>query len=440
MALPATGVIEVRIGGSDTQCSGGFNPARGGTDYSLQNAAQATGTVTSATTTVTATTGIFTSVMVGNYITDGTIYKEITAFTSATIVTVDSAPTWTAATIYVGGAFASIGKATAVGTGAGSVIFVKYNASPFVTTTASTNVATGCVAGGAGVTFCGYDTTRTLRNTDANRPTLQIGSGVATSTLFVGVGGPDKQNFILDGHNETTSIGCNDRGIAWRCKAINFTAGAFLQSTTGQSTAIYCEATGCSTVSPFVTIGFYCSSHGNTVAGFAGGTYYGCAAYGNTGATTDGFGLTGSTAVNNAAVNCVSYGNGRDGFRGSASTNTAQFINCIAEGNAGWGFNEQGTSLRMVLLNCASFNNTLGRATAVTAATPVSDISPITCSVSPFTNAASADFSLNATATGGVLVRGAGYPALSTDGLTASAFDPGISQHADPLVYKVIGG
>ena len=88
-------------------CATTASPSSGkwAVDYSQQSSNWATGTVTSSSTTVTATTSIFTESMVGNLITDGTTYKEITAYTSGTVVTVDSAPSWTSATIYVGGAF-----------------------------------------------------------------------------------------------------------------------------------------------------------------------------------------------------------------------------------------------------------------------------------------------------------------------------------------------
>lgn len=107
MALPATVIWECRTTGSDSN-GGGFDPSLGGVDYSQQNAAQATGIASSSGATVTATTSIFTSQMVGNLITDGTTWKEITAFTSATVVTVDSAPSWTAASVKVGGALATL--------------------------------------------------------------------------------------------------------------------------------------------------------------------------------------------------------------------------------------------------------------------------------------------------------------------------------------------
>lgn len=436
MALPATGVIEVRLTGSDTQCAGGFNAARGGTDYTLQDAAQATGTVTSVTTTVTATTSIFTAAMVGNYITDGTTFKEITAFTSATIVTVDSAPSWTAATIYVGGALASPGKAASIGLVSGNVVFVKYNASPYVATAATTNVASGCVAPVNSTTWCGYDTTRAVRNTDTNRPTFQINTGVSTATLFTSTANVDIQNLIGDGNNQTASIFISTRGLNWRCKAINFTAGGFLQNNAGQGVAFWCEASGCSSVSPFKTNALACISHGNSVSGFDGGNVVDCISYANTGGTSDGFGLSGLTSIATMVVNCVAYGNGRDGFRFTG--NPGLCVNCIAEANSGFGFNEQSVNLRMLLQNCGSYNNSSGRSSMVTATSPVADLNAVTASSSFFVNAASGNFALNNNQGAGALARAAGFPALSADGLTASFPDVGAAQHQDvPTLVSV---
>ena len=123
MTLPATAMIVQRTSGSNSN-GGGFNSARGGTNYATQDSAQATGTATSASTTLTATTGIFTSAMVGNYVTDGTTWKEITAFTSSTVVTLDSAPSWTAASIKVGGGVLTIAKAFAIAI-AGNYIYLQ---------------------------------------------------------------------------------------------------------------------------------------------------------------------------------------------------------------------------------------------------------------------------------------------------------------------------
>src|SRR4030067_952391 len=117
--LPSTGVIEIRSTATANNVNGGgFNAARGGTNYAQQEAAQLTNTdLTTAgagATTVTSAGGGFTSAMVGNYIhiTAGTYFQaslyEIVTFTDANNVILDRTPSSGAAgsggTFYVGGA------------------------------------------------------------------------------------------------------------------------------------------------------------------------------------------------------------------------------------------------------------------------------------------------------------------------------------------------
>lgn len=113
-ALPATGVYELRTTATSGNVNGcGFSSARGGTDYTLQNAAQLTNTdgTAAGTTTFTSLGSTFTSQMVGNYLhitasTGLTVgWYEITTFTDANNVVLDRTPgTGTATTFYVGGA------------------------------------------------------------------------------------------------------------------------------------------------------------------------------------------------------------------------------------------------------------------------------------------------------------------------------------------------
>lgn len=99
MALPATTVWECRTDGSATN-GGGFNSARGGTDYSQQAAAQVdeNSTVDSpGTTTLTCDRRVFTSAMVGNlmYLTGGgatTGWYEVVTYVDVNTVTLDRTP------------------------------------------------------------------------------------------------------------------------------------------------------------------------------------------------------------------------------------------------------------------------------------------------------------------------------------------------------------
>jgi len=119
-ALPGTGVFNVKPTGTVGGVNGAmFNPARGGTDYSLQDSAQLhlTDFTTSGagSTTLATATGGFTPNMVGNgiHLVSGTNFTagwyEITTYTDGTHVVLDRTPTAGGAGSlgngYIGGAF-----------------------------------------------------------------------------------------------------------------------------------------------------------------------------------------------------------------------------------------------------------------------------------------------------------------------------------------------
>ncbi len=120
MAISAGAIWRVRIGGSNTLCSGLFDPTivGAGADYTEQDTAQLALTdLASATpyTTITSATGGFTAAMVGNgiYIASGTGFTAgryiITAYTSSNSVTVDRA----CATVNASAGVAKVGGALA---------------------------------------------------------------------------------------------------------------------------------------------------------------------------------------------------------------------------------------------------------------------------------------------------------------------------------------
>lgn len=456
MAFNATAVWEVRNGGSDTQCGGGFDAAisGAGTDYSQQSAAQATGTVTSSTTTVTATTGIFTSAMVGNVITDGTTYKFITGFTSSTVVTVDSAPSWTGATIYVGGALATPGKAAGLRV-LGNTVYIKYNASPFVITTSSSNVAAGII----NITYngsdtvldywIGYDTTRTIKNMDTNKPTIQIdsGGGVSSVTVFRYASASTVhnllvRNIIIDGNLKTAIKGfstasANAGNWFHQCEAINCTNSGFAPE--NGSMLIGCVAAGCSTQPAFdlstqSVFLFGCIARNNTITGFSWSVNSGCAlvnciSYSNSGGSSDGFAI-GAGGVGGKMTNCTAYNNGRDGFRFSGSNiRGAVGINCLSVSNAGYGFNDTGSPV--VSYNCAGYNNTSGNENAIT-----QSFSFVTLTADPFVDAPNGNFALNNASGGGALLRQLGFPGTFPDGTTTGYTDIGAVQSRVPTAAE----
>ena len=115
-ALPATAVINIRPGATAGNLNGGgFNSARSGTDYSLQDAAQLHGTdgTSTASTTFNSVAGTFTDAMKGNYLhlisatgADEVVgWYEIVSVTDANNVVLDrTSGTYTVGDFYVGGA------------------------------------------------------------------------------------------------------------------------------------------------------------------------------------------------------------------------------------------------------------------------------------------------------------------------------------------------
>ena len=100
-------------------------------------------------------------------------------------------------------------------------------------------------------------------------------------------------------------------------------------------------------------------------------------------------------------------------------------MNCIAESNGTQGW--LGGTSRYTLINSASYLNGTARSSVTTGA--VFDIGAILGTGSFFTNAAAQDFTLNATAGAGALLRATGFPATLA-GL-AKYVDIGAIQHLD---------
>jgi hypothetical protein len=419
VALNAAIVWEVQTGGSDSN-GGGFKTGATGTDRTLSTTARATlttaSTVNATTTIINVAAGDYTvsATDVGNVlqVTGGTATAGFYEITSADTVnnrwTVDRAVGTAAQTVAgaMGGCLASGGKACGPAI-TGHIVYVKNGT--YTITTATTDVAGGVWFNGTFgkvVLFVGYGTTRTPTNTDT-RPLIQYQAALSTATFtnsaatFV--------NLALDGNNNTAAKNCGGNGTFWRCSFTGFT-------TAGGGPSFECSATANSAAvfngSPNVA----CEAYANTASPFTSVTNcVDCLSYNNTGASTDGFG-------NGYLFNCVAYGNGRDGFR------PIQAVNCHAEANAGVGFslNSRGG----LLLNCSGYNNTGGLRAAGDPST-ASGLVTVT-SGSVFTNAAGNDFSLNATALRGALLRAAGVPGTYPRGTTRGYLDIGAAQHADP--------
>lgn len=432
MALSANTVWEVRTAGSDV-AGGGFVSGASGTDYSQQDAKNTVGNnisttdaVAIGTTTITSATASFTSAIVGNivYFAGGTgsitgVWRQVATFTNSTTIVLDAAiAASTGMTMNIGGALASPGQASA-SIVASNTVYVK--AGTYTITSATQSISGGCVKlnmAGNPIQFVGYSTVRG----DNGRPTFILGAGVSTATVFTALCYLSLSNLILDGNNQTASSGYNggsaNQSILSNVLAQNFTATGLLGGNVIH-TFLKCSATGNSAVgfSGQFSLAVGCEAYGNTASGFSQINCLNCLSYGNTGASSDGFSTAQST------INCIAYGNGRDGFR---SGGAMQGANCYAEGNAGKGIGLN--RLTDTLLNCFTFNNTGGSTTTVTGAL----FQTVTAlSSSGFVNAASSNFALNSTVGGGASLRATGYPGVFPRGLTTGYIDIGAAQHQD---------
>ncbi len=418
--ISSSTVWEVRQNGSDTN-GGGYVST--GTDYSVNANKNASGcsacgsatdnlsttdAVAAGTTTITSASANFQTSIIGNiiYLAGGTgsltgTWRQVTARASTTSITVDATvATGTGITMNIGGALASPGIVSAMPNFAsGMIIYVKYSATPYAITSASIGVSGGVIQTGMTVRYIGYDTTRTAGNTDANRPTLQLASGVASATVITLTtpGTPTGYNLIADCNGQTTSRGFNinsSYGSHARLKAMNCTNGGIVTAS-GQH-LIHVEVAGCSSQVALQmaypgSACVNCEIHDNSVTGANGGGMF---------------------------INTLSYNNTGRGFELIATANNI---------NSNW-------------ITGAAYNNTSGYAHANLTGNPLTSILQITAG-SVFTNATAGDFSLNNIAGRGAALRAAATLSNTFPrGLTVGYRDIGAAQHQDPAGGGTSGG
>lgn len=434
MAIGATAVWEVRTTGSDAQ--GGFYTS-GGTDYSQQDAAQLSlaDVVTNGTTTVTSVTGGFTAAMIGNgFNIAGTIY-QITARTDTNTVTIDRTAGAASGQVgKVGGALATPSKA--IGSAVGSnQIWIKQGAY-----TVSANPTLGFagvtpLSGSNPTRISGYGVARGDSPSGATRPTLTA-SGTTTTILPINVSGVWVESLILDCNSLTGSSGLVQSGNwsgARRLWIKNFKL--YGAQVTGNScffrdSEISGGVTGATAAITTTTdtqiVGNYvhdnvCPGIVDTIGG-VGTLILNNIVANNTGASSDGIQVNYNVTIFGNTV----YGNGRDGIRNTANFNISYLIQRnVLVNNGGYGLNFSGG---LVIAapeydNNAYYNNTSG-----TRNNCGSGSSDVILTASPFTNAGSGDFSLNATAGGGAASRAAGIPGAFPGGLTTGYPDIGAVQ------------
>jgi hypothetical protein len=430
MALNTTGIFEVDIGhgsASDSLNAGFFAPngSGAGTDYSIQSPIACTDLVIdgSDNTKVSSSSIGFTLAHQRNglRITTGTgfttgLYEIVSV--SAGVATLDRAcgtAGSTGGTARVGGPLASPGGAMALGTAVGQTVFLRYAASSY-DCGSSANAAGGRVnlTTNKPTTFIGYDATRTLTNTDANRPLMR-----ATANSMALVTAP-LQSIVRNvrfgrSASETGVTGYTDTGgvsggIVERCQA-NSIATGFTHAQGGRISTL-CEAVSC-------TNGFNKTATSSVV--FLGDVARNC--------TTNGFLLSGAygsliwcqatecgtgflfQANYYTVLLCTAYKSANNGFDWSNQYIT-WIADCLATENGtsstGYGFAMGvGVDPYSFMRNCAGHGNASGNldANMTTLAEGF-----VALSADPFTNAAGLDFSLNSTAGGGALLKGAGWP------------------------------
>jgi hypothetical protein len=457
MALAAATVWEIRnTNGSDTN-GGGFVAGATGTDYSQQNAKNTAGNnisttnaVTNNTTTVTSATASFTSAIVGNIIylsgtgtTTG--WYQVVTFTNSTTIVVDRATGstgGTGVTMNIGGALATISQA-ASNSVSSNKLFVQDVGTYAMTASTTLATTTSPVATVPFTRLIGYTTTRG----DNGKPTIQATTNSGITCLNVTGGGWIIENFIVDGNSLATSTCVNfggQRSIARNIKAINFLQNGDCEVTSGKSGAaagIKLTTTVCYALRNWV--------HDNVCSGIvmtSGGIAISNIISNNTGATSDGIVFDTADLI---ATNTI-YGNGRDGIRAASvnSVSAPHIFNNILSNNSGWGMTfstAAGAPADPMMDGNGYFNNTSGTRTNAddTTVNKQNNVAPYTNAYdvviagsvnTPFTNAGSNDFSLNANNPGGANFRGVGKPA-TWPGLTpppTSYRDFGAVQHADP--------
>lgn len=441
MALPATTVWEVRTTGNDEN-GGGFNSARdavNGVDYSQQDAPQldltdlacASGTPT----VLTSVTGGFTHAMEGNIIqihagTNFTAgFYEIVTYTNTNTVTLDRTPIASGEASVghgkVGGALASPGKACGAMVG-GNLMWVK--AGTYTVSSASANIASGCLALPAGVSdaVCtvieGYNSTRgdlgtkpllnlTVLTSAGNVVDLSAGSAIARN-ISISLKSNDDAGVAFNGGATTRAEFCNSRygGNAFYsvrscvgCYALDFSGIGFYSCS-----AIYCVADG--------------GIQEGSATGFRPDSWFAvchCIAV----RCVTGFSPTHFAA---SFSHCTAYDCG-DGFSNGAKGTT--FSNCVAETCSGYGFTGSTLGQANLLVNCAGYNNTSGNYNATYCTRVVGFQNG---SGSFFVDAAGNNFTPNATANAGALLLGAAWPtAFPGMSSIANKLDIGAAQHQE---------
>lgn len=458
-ALPATTVWEIQASGTHANDSngGGFNAARGGTDYT-QGAGQThidiTDLVTDgATTTVmVSATRNFVASDVGNIISvttsdsDGYAYTErfeivSVASNKATVdrawASANNSASATKAVGILGGCLASPGglgailKQTTTVASAQAVAGMKAYIRGGTTYTLSQTTVN--IAGGPldlddsnidskAFYIKGYAADADDRDSfTGTRPIIDANGNTPANAAIIELKGAYNANHNVsflefDGDSlSTMAVAGNSYSYDFCHHLYAHDCDLTLNAALKNVMAIHCRASAGS--SGFMACHAYgCIADANSVSGFTGGNHYvNCIAYANTG---DGF-----SDFYTSYANCVSYGNGSDGFY---CNRACQYINCISYGHSsGYEWNFSSEAVQSLMIKCAARATGSGR---FPVAYPPIDLGAITLTADPFTNAAGLVFSLNSAAADYESLKAAGISPYGQTGY----LDIGAVQHADP--------
>jgi hypothetical protein len=359
--------------------------------------------------------------MVGNAVritagTNATTGHHVITSVAAGVATFNNAVTTGATadtTIYVGGALASPGYAGAVHIGA-CTIWLKYHATAYTATSASSNVTVGkFTASATGTKMIGYYTVRGDSPRGSTRPVYKCGVNYGSAYLFNGASASSLSNVIIDG-NRANFTGCNgvqcvtgNQGLV-DVKIMGCGTPVLVTGTAGNR-LVSVEITDCTAALAVGSTSIYItdsSFHHNTATPVTLSTgalvAKGCAFWLNTGSgvqiTSSGTGMWSG---------CVFHGNTAEGLYISAGGVYAPLINCIFTSNGGTGIRVDAASAETRVYNCAFYNNTTAAYT-LGYFSPWNVIGTLTLASSPFVDPANGDFRLNDAA--GYSLKNGGYP------------------------------
>lgn len=399
-----------------------------------------TDVATAGTLVLTSATAYWSANAVGNvvYIAGGSAsltgaWGQITAVSTSgsnTTATVASASanfaTGTGATMNLGGALASPSIAVNVANQAGCTVYILNTGTAFSITSVSAGVTGGIVGVSAASYVVGYQTNRSIYNSD---PSPTITANVTSATLITG--GAMFINIILNGNSQATTKLTSTYTFFLQCTIENFTT-----ANTGTPSYVGCLLTGNSVIHAG-SMACYCEAYGNTATPLNCSFLFKVLSYSNTGATTDGVefsGIIGSCPA--ACIGVTAVNNGRHGVN-LGNTLPKLLLNSYAQGNgtSGTGFGFINAGFMCILLNCGGFNNTSGLTSGF-----VYPNGYVANSVSvtgdAFTNTAGNVYTLNSLPGQGAALRAAALPALFPRGLTAAYEDAGAVQHHDsPAIF-----